>query len=125
MNFRTLIRFFCVIIRLVAQKLAKIQILFVICNGFGNLTQYTQYYCIVHLVFERKLNEKMQSDLLLEMGTASYVPVQLTSDSSRGWFIYYYIFNLIVGALEAKYVKLNRVKKQFRTISDEKVSTMC
>lgn len=125
MNFRTLIRFFCVIIRLVAQKLA-IQILFVICNGFGNLTQYTKYYCIVHLVFERKLNEiKMQSDLPLEMGTASYVPAQLTSDSSRGWFIYYYIFNPVVGALEAKYVKLNRVKKQFRTISDEKVSTMC
>ena len=67
----------------------------------------------------------MQSDLLLEMGTASYVPAQLTSDSSRGWFIYYYIFNPVVGALEAKYVKLNRVKKQFRTISDEKVSTMC
>lgn len=62
----------------------------------------------------------MQSDLLLEMGTASYVPAQLTSDSSRGWFIYYYIFNPVVGALEAKYVKLNRVKKQFRTISDFK-----
>lgn len=69
--------------------------------------------------------KKMQFDLLLEMGTESYVPAQLTSDSSRGWFIYYYIFNPVVGALEEKYVKLNRVKKQFRTISDEKVSTMC
>ena len=57
----------------------------------------------------------MQQILNLDGSLVPFLPATLTNDASRGWHVYYHIFNPMTGELERRATKLNRVRRQFRT----------
>ena len=57
----------------------------------------------------------MQTLLNLDGSLVPYLPATLSNDVSRGWHVYYHIFNPITGQLERRAIKLNRLRSQFRT----------
>ncbi len=57
----------------------------------------------------------MQQILNLDGSLVPFLPATLTNDASRGWHVYYHIFNPMTGELERRAIKLNRVRRQFRT----------
>lgn len=52
--------------------------------------------------------------------TVPFLPASLTNSASIGWNITYFIFNPLSEQLERRVIKLNRVKKHYRTIPEFK-----
>ena len=57
----------------------------------------------------------MQQVLNLDGSTVPFLPAVLTNDPSHGWYVYYYVFNPMTALMERRVVKLNRVRKHYRT----------
>ena len=57
----------------------------------------------------------MQQILNLDGSLVPFLPATLANDASRGWHVFYHIFNPMTGQLERRTIKLNRVRRQFRS----------
>lgn len=57
----------------------------------------------------------MQQILNMDGSILPYMPATLSNDASHGWFVVYYVFNPTTEQLERRLIKLNRVRKHYRT----------
>ena len=57
----------------------------------------------------------MQQLLNLDGSLVPFLPATLAHENTRGWYIFYHVFNPITAKLDRKEIKLNRIRRQYRT----------